>query len=316
MSASGLNSQLGFAAETVYGTGVTPTKFLEFVSESLALEINRLESAGLRSNRRTLASGQWSAGTRSVSGDLEFELSNVGQGLFWLHAMGASSTTGTGPYTHTYTPADLQTLFLTIQVGKPFVGGTVQPFTYTGCKIGGWEVSASAGDIARVTYNILGRDETTATALATATYPATYAPMTFVHGSMTLGGAAVDIREVTVTGDNGLKDDRYFLGTGLRKQPIESTWRNYTFSAEADFESLTIYDRFRNGTEAALVLTFTNGADVFKITGNVRTDGATPTVGGPDILAQSISGRFIASGATDGTAISIIRTTSEATATA
>lgn len=317
MSASGLNSQLGFVAESTYGTAVTVTKFLEFVSEGLQREIQRIESRGLRAGRRTLLSSQWSAGQIAVAGDIELELSNVGQGLLWLHAMGAAGTTGAGPFVHTYTPADLQTLSLTIQVGKPFIGGTVQAFTYTGCKIAGWEVSASAGEIAMVTFNILAQNESTAIALATATYPATYAPMTFVHGVLSLGGSAVDVRDVTVTADNGLNDDRYFVkGSGLRSQPLESTWREYTWEATMDFADLTAYNRFVNGTEAALTLTFTRGADIFQIVGNVRTDGTTPTVDGPDILAQPLTGRFVASGATDDTAIKIIRTTTEATATA
>lgn len=310
-----MNAQLGFAAETTYGTAATVTKFTEFVSEGLQAEIERIEGAGLRAGRRVRTS--WASGKVAAGGDIELELANFGQGLLWLHAMGASSTTGSAPYVHTYTPADLQTLYMTIQVGKPFVGGTVQPMTYTGCKIAGWELSASAGDIAKLTFNILAQNESTAVALATATYPAAYAPMTFVHGVLSLGGTPVDVKEVTVSADNGLKDDRYFIkGSALRSQPIESNWREYTFSAEMDWSDLTAYNRFKLGTEAALTLTFTNGANIFQVVGNVRTDGSTPTVGGPDILSQPIEGKFVPSGATDDTAIKIIRTTSEVLATA
>lgn len=317
MSASGLNAQLGFVAESTYGTAVTVTKFTELVSESLQRTIERIESRGLRAGRRTLLSSQWAPGKISVAGDIELELSNVGQGLLWLHAMGASGTTGAGPYVHTYTPADMQTLFMTVQVGKPFIGGTVQAMTYTGMKIAGWELSASAGEIAMVTFHMLGQNESTAVALATATYPASYAPMTFVHGVLSLGGTPTDVRDVTITADNGLADDRFFIrASGLRALPIESNLRSFTWSATLDWANLTDYNRFVLGTEAALTLTFTNGANIFQVVGNVRTDGSTPTVGGPDILALPLSGRFVASGATDDTALKIIRTTTEATATA
>lgn len=317
MSASGLNAQLGFVAESTYGTAVTVTKFLELVSESLQRNIERIPSRGLKAGRRVLLSSQWAPGKISVAGEIDLELSNVGQGLLWLHAMGTSGTTGSGPYVHTYSAADLQALYMTMQVGKPFIGGTVQALTYTGCKIAGWEVSATAGEIAMVKFKILAQNESTAIGLATASYPATYAPMTFVHGVLSLGGTPTDVRDVKVTGDNGLKDDRYFVkGSGLRSQPIESTWRNYTWEATLDWANLTDYNRFVLGTEAALTLTFTNGANIFQIAGNVRTDGSTPTVGGPDILALPLSGIFVASGATDDTAIKIIRTTTEATASA
>ena len=329
ISASGLNSQLGFVAESTYGTYVAPTKFVEFSSESLALNIERMESSGIRAGRRVHLSSQWAAGRRWVEGSVEMELSNVGQGLLWQHAMGASATTGparTNIYTHTYTPADMQTLFMTMQINRPFITGANQAFSYTGVKVGGWEISCSAGEIATVTFDILAQDETTAQALATATYPANYAPMTFTGGVLQIAGSAVDIMSVTVTADNALRDDRYFLrGTGLRKLPIENGKRSYTFSADCDWDSVTQYNRFTGATEAAFNLTFTGGTIsgsspsgpyTFSIQGNVRLDGSTPQVGGFEALGQTITGKFVASGATDDTAIKIVRTTSEVTATA
>lgn len=329
MSASGLNSQLGFVAEATYGTYVAPTKFVEFNSESLALTVERIESSGIRAGRRVHLSSQWVPGKRYAGGDITMELSNVGQGLLWQHAFGSATTTGptsTNVYTHTYSPADMQTLFMTMQINKPFITGGVQAFSYVGCKVGGWELKCSAGDIAEVTFHIVAADETTAQALATATYPANYAPMVFTGGVLSVGGSNVDIMSVTVTGDNKLKDDRYFVrGSGLRKLPIENDKRSYTFSADLDWTDLTQYNRFINATEAAFNLTFTGGVIsgasptanyTFSIQGNVRLDGQSPTVGGFGELGQTVTGKFVASGATDDTAIKVVRTTSEITATA
>ena len=52
--ASGLGGQLGLAAESTYGTFVAPTRWFEFNSESLHLERERIESAGIRAGRRVL----------------------------------------------------------------------------------------------------------------------------------------------------------------------------------------------------------------------------------------------------------------------
>lgn len=325
MSASGLQSQLMFAQETTYGTRVVPTKGAEFISESLKLEIERMEGRGLRAGRRVLTSSQWQPGKRSAGGDLEMELLNTGTGLLWKHALGATSTVaGTGFSTHTYTPADLQTLSMTMQVGKPDVAGTVRPFDYLGCKIASWEVSCSAGEIAMAKFSILAADESTAQSLASATYPANHVPLTFAKGVLSIAAAGVDVKEATFSVDNGLAGDRYFLrSSALRKQPLENAWRAATGSLVADFESLTAYNRFVNGTEAALSLKFT-GADIagstpltpfsFEIVANVRFDGETPAVSGPELLEQPLQFKAVASGAADSTAYNIIRVTSEAAA--
>lgn len=306
MSASGLQSQLGFVAETTYGTRVAPTKFAEFVSESIKLSIERIEGRGLRAGRRVLTSSQWQAGRRSAGGDLEMELLNTGMGLLWKHALGATATVaGTGFSTHTYTPGDLQALSMTLQVGKPDIAGTVRPFDYLGAKIGTWEVSCSAGEIATASFGILAADESTAQSLATATYPTNHVPLTFVKGVLQIAGAGVDVKEATFLVDNSLVDDRYFLrNSALRKQPLENGWRAATGSLVADFESLVAYNRFVNGTEASLSLKFT-GADIsgstpltpfsFEIVANVRFDGETPSVGGPELLEQPLQFKAVAS---------------------
>lgn len=320
-----MNAQLGYVAETTYGTRVAPTKFAEFVSETLKLTIERINGRGLRPGRRVLLSQQWVPGRRSSGGEIEMELLNTGTGLLWKHAMGATATVaGTGFSTHTYTPADLQTLSMTMQVGKPEVGGTVRPFDYLGAKIGAWEVSCSAGELARAKFTVLAQDESTAFALATATYPTNHVPLAFTKGVLSIAGSGVDVKRATFRVDNGLADDRFFLrNSAFRKQPLENAKRAATGSLVADFESLTAYNRFVNANEAALSLKF-SGADIagsspltpfsFEIVANVRFDGETPAVGGPELLEQPLQFMAVASGATDDTAYKVVRVTSEAAA--
>ena len=54
-------------------------------------------------------------------------------------------------------------------------------------------------------------------------------------------------------------------------------------------------------------ITATNGTDLFNLTGNVRFDGETPTVGDHGILTQNLPIVFVASGA-DTTAITVVIT--------
>jgi hypothetical protein len=223
-------------------------------------------------------------------------------------------------YTHTFTPADLSALSLAVQVGRPDITGTVQPFSYTGVVINGWDLSCKAGDIPILKFDLLGQNEVTSQALSTATYPAGLVPMTFVQGVLNVGGSALDVMDVDVKGTNGLGGDRYFINGGaLRKQPLENAQREYTGTFTCDFSGLTAYNRFTGGTEAALTLTFTGGLIgvsshyTLQITGNVRFDGSTPNVKDMSTLDLQAPFKFVASGAADSSAISVLLTTTEVT---
>lgn len=319
---SGLSAQLGIVAESTYGTPVTVTRFYEFISESIQLEIERIESAALRSGTRVQRSDRWSAGQKSVTGEIEMELANKSFGLWLQHAIGTAVTSqpdaGGNPtvFDHTFTPTDLPTS-LTVQVGRTDIGGTTRAFTYHGCRISEWAIEAEVGEIAKFTATILGEDEDTATGLATASYPSTLTLLTFVQGSITLAGSAFDVKSAKIEGNNGLADDRYFLGSQLRKQPLEAAMREYTGELEAEFTDLTAYNRFTAGTEAALVLLFRgaviSGAFNFdlQITANVRFDGSTPTVEGAEIIQQPLEFKCV--GNTSASALTVLYRTTDAT---
>jgi hypothetical protein len=310
--ASGMAAQLGFAPEVTYGTAVTPTAFLPLVSESVTAQRERLESAGIIAGRRVLTSDQWSPGNLTVSGDVEVELYNRGLGKLFRVMFGEVATTGAGPYTHVFTPGDLAGDALTVQVGRPGTAGTVHPFTYSGMKVGSWELSCSAGEIARLKLSMVGRDETTATALASATYPATIKPLHFDHAAVTLGGSAVQVKSFTLSGDNGMDDARRFLGDERIAEPLEAGIRTYDGTLDIEFVDLTQYTRYVNATEVALSIVFTSGLDSVTLTANVRLDGETPTVSGTDLLAQSVGFKAVASG-NDGTAITATLVNADAT---
>lgn len=306
---SGLSAQLMTSEEVTYGTVVTPDRGFEFRSESLKLEIQRIESAALRSGTRVQRSDRWAVGQKSVTGDITMDLINKSQGRWWKHALGGVATSqpdGAGAptvYLHTFTPGDIP-VGQTIQVGRTDVGGTTRAFTYHGCRISSWELACAVGDIASLTMSVLGEDEDTSTGLASISYPSGISLMTFVQGSVTIGGSAANIKSATVSGNNGLADDRYFLGSQLRKAPLENALREYSGTFEAEFEDLTAYNRYVNGTEAEVELLF-QGATIattykyeVKVTMNVRFDGETPNVGGAEIVPLNMPYKVVDDGTT------------------
>lgn len=309
---SGLDAQLMTSEETVYGTAVTVDRGYEIRSESLSLESQRIESSAIRPGKRVLRSGRWFQGQRSVGGEITMELGTVSFGRWFKHCFGGvatsqpDATNSPTVYLHTFTPGALP-VGLTVQVGRPDTSGTVQPFTYTGCKVASWTLSSAIGEIVTFAPTLLGRDETTATALATASYPASLDLLTFVEGSLTIGGSAHEMRSINLQGTNGLADDRYVHGSRLRNEPLEigsegSQARVYSGTIEGEFQNLTAYNRFVNGTEAELVLLFQGGVieDALpfevKITANVRFDGTTPNVPDTNIVMQTLPIKVVDNG--------------------
>lgn len=381
MTRTGLSAQIGYATESTVGTPVTVTAFVPLLSETLSQDKTRLESSGIIAGRRVLTSNQWNGGNVTVSGSVQHELYNRGLGKLFTAMFGDVTTTGAGPYTHTFTPGDLVGDALTVQVGRPATNGTVYPFTYAGMKVSSWEIACAQGEIATIGLDLVGQREfayrqvtdgvttsgsaaissstaafstddvgkpisgtgipsgatiasvTSATAatlsanatatgtsitftigvaLASASYPASIKPLKFNHAAITIGGSSVNVMSLSISGDNGLNADRRFLGSQYISEPLEASLRNYSGTVDIEFTDLTQYTRFVAGTEAALVASFTSGADSVTITTNVRFDGSTPQVAGPEILSQSLPFKCVAS-STDASAITVALINSDST---
>lgn len=318
---SGLAAQFMYATEAgAYGVYTPPTRSVEMVSESLKLSIDRIESKGLRAGRRLV--GKWLPGKRSIGGDVDCEVSGTGFGLMFQHMLGSNVVTGAGPvYTQTCTPAQLPQGF-TAQVGRPDLGGVIDPFTYLGCRINTWELSVKNGELLMLKIAVVGQDETTAQALGVFADPAVIL-MSYAGGSISLGGVSTNLVDFTLKGDNKLDAARFRLrGAATPLQPLENSWREYTGTVTADFEALTQYNHYVNGDEFTMVATFNGppipaGGGLFysvTITANVRYDGDTPSVAGPALLTQPLPFAVSGSGATDAAALSLVYTTTDAAA--
>lgn len=318
---TGIAGQVGVKTETTHGTAVTVDRFYEFNSESIEGDIGRLESQGIRAGNRILRSDRWAVGAKTVGGDLEMELHSKSMGLWLQHMFGSIAITtpdgGTLSRDHTATPGDLPA-GLTVQVGRPDESGTVRPYTYEGCVVESWELSAKTDEIGMLKVTLNGEDWTTATALATASYPTDTQLLTFVGATLSIAGSAVDCTELTLTGSNSLKTDRTKIGSQVRRQPVEADRREYGGEAGLYFPDLTAYNRFVNGTEAALVAlwrgSLIEGSLYYQleVTCNVRFDKPSgPNVSGPDELMVSMPFKCLDTGAGAGSAITAVYRTTD-----
>lgn len=298
---SGLAGQFGMAAETTYGTMVTPTRFLEFNSESLKADFTQLESKGIGSGR-FLRPGRHKTYIKGASGSVEFDLMTKGFGLPLKMALGANTVAqqaASSEYLHTIQPdaLGLQGLFFTAQVGRPDVSGTSRPFNYEGCKVLDWELRGGVDEYVRLVLNLDAETEQTSTALAVASYASGAIPFDFAQGSWTLNGAPISIRSFSIKGVSAMQTDRRSIGNGKR-EPLPNGEYTVTGELGFEFESLARHTALVAGTDQAdLVGTYNTGVAIPSGVGNFRfvvstkalfySDGQ-PAIGGPDVLMESL----------------------------
>jgi hypothetical protein len=295
---SGLGAQLGIADETTYGTYVAPTRFLEFTDENMNLAIDRNESKGLRSGQNFLRTDHWQSGKRQAPGSVTMELGNKGYGVLFKHMLGTIGTTADGAgKKHTATPGDLFGKSFTAQFARSDIGATDNPFSYMGCKVADWEIGQKLDEFLTLKLGLDANDETTAQALVAATAPTETELFHWSGLVITVGGANFDAVDFNAKCVNNLKADRYFLkGSRLKKEPIQNKMRDLTGTLTGEFESLTAYNRFVNGTIAPIILTWTcvatyDTAKPFKLVmtmNNCRFDGDTPNLKAQDVIQQPL----------------------------
>ena len=119
--ATGLISQIMYGEESTWGTRVVPNIAIPLKSETLTKDLARLESEGIIPGFSILSADQWNGGPTTGGGTIQHELHASGIDVLLKHMFGSQTNTGSGPYTHTFTPADLTDMFCRVE-GVPRSG--------------------------------------------------------------------------------------------------------------------------------------------------------------------------------------------------
>lgn len=327
--ASGLSGQIGVVTAPSYGDSATAvTRFYEFLSESLTFDPNWLDSAGLKANQAFKRASRTRQSAFTGGGDIVMEHTDGSaasatadsMGFWWKHALASSVTTPTQisastAYKQIHTPGSHAGLYMIGQVGRPQISGvTVQPFTYLGGKVTGWEFSCSDQQIAQMKVTLDCQTELTSVGLAAASYPTPNSLFSFSDATnFKIGGTATTaagettvasgvqvgtlVRGITITGSTPMKTDRYGLGNaGLKGEPVENAIPTITGSLDAEFYSRAeFYDVFKAGTTSTLQVDFSHGDAgsgnpylLSFIMPAVKFKTAAVNVGGPDVIPQSV----------------------------
>lgn len=239
---------------------------------------------------------------RMGSGDIVMEVANKGFGRWFKHLLGGTATiaqqAATAAYLQTHTLGTLAGKSMTVQKGIEEADGTVKPFTFHGCKILSGVFSITVDQILQLTVSLDAEDVDTSTGLASASYASGLKQFHFKQGTLKVAGssvASVLSAEVGIT--NNLKTDRFYLGSaGLKKEPQDNDFPEIAGTLSAEFIDQTVfYDRFVSDASVALVLEFVGDNiastydELVRITvPEIRFEGETPKVGGPDVVVMDV----------------------------
>lgn len=318
--------QLGWKAETTWGTPVTVDRFVEFTAESLGFRKAIAGSDGIRPGTKYGRGSTRRVVRRWADGTTEHEVATTGYGLIFHHLLGTAAapvTVETGVTLHTFSPGSLVGKGITVQKGVEKVDGTVQPFTLEGGKIKSVEFSQGPDETARMVVDWDFQQMLTATALATASYTA---PTVFHYAQGALKFAGATVANVRSLGSlkitNNLDTERFFLGQGgLKGEQLNRPRDTIEGNAEIEFADLTTFhDRFTADTSFVLVMEWIGdtliGATQFpflRITLNdTRLEGETPVVSGQDAFPVRVTVPFSAWDPNSGNAVEIAYQTTDA----
>jgi hypothetical protein len=237
-----LDAQVMIAAESVYGTGVTPTRSYEW---DLSGSEHSFDPKVIIGTGMQVGDGGFARADRSVSvigqgsGKMALDYQTKGMGVLVNGPYNNSTVTlvsGT-TYQHNFTSALTASLLqsFTAQYGiiRSDAAGTVDAYTYLGTTFTKHSIKCAAGEIVSTEFEWDAKAQTVATALATPAYPAGLLdPYHFgeivctVGGSLTVptttalavtGTVVNDVKSFEYALDNQADTERWVFGS--RNQP-------------------------------------------------------------------------------------------------
>lgn len=310
---SGLGSQVGFAAETTYGTAATPTNWLEVRSAGLELNVEHMMSEALRAGLKVQRSDRYAVNKKGVSGDIELDVTSNNLAKFLRHCMNddrAYSTTKTGSTAYTYSyelgdPASCPSL--TIQTGIADIGGTARRMDATGCFVKEFSLSNSVDELLQMSVSIDGRDYApSASAVTSASYASGTEVLSFAGGSVSVAGSTTPVKSYELNVNHGIDVERYQINsTTLKSRPIRNALTEITGTVEMEFgqgsssttwASSDLVTKYAAGTTIAVTGAWTGSTAITGTTYPSLTastpvcviTSCTPTIEGPDIITLSV----------------------------
>jgi len=241
MSRVGALSFLGLGKEATWNTPVAASAFFPFSSESLKVSIEPIAEAQIRG---VLDQSPRYKGLITVGGSFSGPVYPSLIGHLLRAALGAPTTNGTGPYTHTFTPT--QERFSNNAALPPYsitVGRDGFVERYTGCVCQSLSLSFTKGGMLTFEAQWIGANYDSPGA-PTVALP-TDAPFTLDALVQRNGVAFASLQDISIAINNNLEGVRTINNNGgIISRVAWNGMRTIEVSGTADFDNNTLYNDF------------------------------------------------------------------------
>lgn len=252
---------IGFGKETTYGTAVAPTEFPDLISESLRVVRASEQIKGIR--RHSILKQR--AHSSRVEGDARIVGNFQDLGLLLKSFFGTVTTTGAGPFTHTF-PASTGLasrigMSLTAEVRREDADALT--WRYAGLKTVGFGFEADIENSPKPNWSFIGKSEATGTA-ATDTAP-TFDPMLSSDLLVSFDGTELNDVAMSLQASWPVTDPWKRRSELYAKEPRDSDVMIVEGTARVFLESLTQYNKFASQADVDVQLACSNAIESLTI---------------------------------------------------
>lgn len=285
----GFNTSVSFGVEVTAGTEVSRTVRSRVASTTLQAKRNSdrvphlIPSSGSR-NAKTMFTT-----SVDVNGSVEMPAAYAGNGLGLLleAALGSVATTGSGPYTHTFTlGSSLIAMSAAVERG---VGASLGDEEFYGLKVNTFELSVAPGQVMSCKIDLIGM---TSGARGSDSPPAlgTFYPILHKHaGQLSFDSANYTLASFTLRVNNALArlDE---LGSEYSSEPEVTDFQTVEIECELVARSDALYTAHKAQTASDAVITFSDGTRSIEITlQNAEITSYEDPISDPGVIKQKVT---------------------------
>ena len=301
-----LDAAFHIGVESAYGTPVALSRSFETQVDGWVREHEQIESVGLRADNQAVRDDRRHQIMQGGTGRVELDFLNAGMGLLMQGLLGSSAVAQDGATTawdHTLTSTDsLSVVSLTTQIERAFADDSGQSeMTHEGVKATAWSLDQPAGGALKLGIDYDFENVLTATAAATAAYPAlatSFFDWTMCAVSID-GSSFEEVTSLEFSADLKAKiDRRYLRANEFKAEPVVTGLPVYSLQIDSDFVKEEFYDDFVAGNIVPIIVTWTfadanaiESGKTHTITLNLdacQFDGSSPDLSLTDTTKQSL----------------------------